>query len=31
MTNEEKRFYDFDFQASTTDYSPAALRSAGVK
>ncbi|PRA72991.1 outer membrane lipoprotein-sorting protein [Pseudomonas sp. MYb187] len=31
MANEEKRFYDFDFQASTTDYSPAALRSAGVK
>jgi len=31
MTNQEKRFYDFDFQASKADYSTAALRNAGVR
>ncbi|MCY1417222.1 hypothetical protein D9M71_327510 [compost metagenome] len=31
LTNEEKRFYDFNFQASNADYSPAALRNMGVR
>ena len=31
MTNQEKRFYDFGFQASKADYSTAALRNAGVR
>jgi hypothetical protein len=31
MKNEEKSAYSFGFQASGADYTPAALRSAGVR
>ena len=31
MNNEEKRGYEFDFKASSADYTPAALRNAGVR
>ncbi|MCY1267385.1 hypothetical protein D3C76_767210 [compost metagenome] len=31
MTNEEKRFYEFDYKASSADYTPAALRNMGVR
>ena len=31
MKNEEKQSYDFNYKAATTDYTPAALRQAGVR
>ncbi|HFI2213384.1 TPA: DUF1329 domain-containing protein, partial [Pseudomonas aeruginosa] len=31
MNNEEKRGYEFGFKASSADYTPAALRNAGVR
>lgn len=31
MKNEEKQSYDFTYKASTSDYTPAALRQAGVR
>ncbi len=31
MKNEEKQAYDFDFKASESDYTPAALRQSGVR
>ncbi|MNG13734.1 hypothetical protein D3C85_1787060 [compost metagenome] len=31
MTNQESRFYDFNFEASSSNFTPAALRSAGVR
>ncbi len=31
MKNEEKQSYDFNYKASTSDYTPAALRQAGVR
>ncbi|MBO3274315.1 DUF1329 domain-containing protein [Pseudomonas schmalbachii] len=31
LTNQEKHFYNFNFQASNADYSPAALRNMGVR
>ncbi|MEG6660232.1 DUF1329 domain-containing protein, partial [Pseudomonas aeruginosa] len=31
MSNEEKRGYEFGFKASSADYTPAALRNAGVR
>ncbi|MDD0841931.1 DUF1329 domain-containing protein [Pseudomonas sp. Gutcm_11s] len=31
MKNEEKKAYDFGYKASTTDFTPAALRQAGVR
>lgn len=30
MKNQEKQSYDFDYKASASDYTPAALRQAGV-
>ena len=31
MKNEEKQSYDFNYKAATSDYTPAALRQAGVR
>jgi len=31
MKNEEKKAYDFNYKASSSDYTPAALRQAGVR
>ncbi len=31
LKNEEKQSYDFNYKASTSDYTPAALRQAGVR
>jgi hypothetical protein len=31
MKNEENHAYDFDYRASAIDYTPAALRQAGVR
>ncbi|WP_103102965.1 DUF1329 domain-containing protein [Pseudomonas sp. LFM046] len=31
MTNQQRRAYDFGYRASASDYSPGALRSAGVR
>ncbi|MCY1403786.1 hypothetical protein D9M71_189800 [compost metagenome] len=31
MKNEEKQSYDFSYTASESDYTPAALRQAGVR
>lgn len=31
LTNEQKTAYDFSYRASTSDYSPGALRSSGVR
>ena len=31
MKNEEKQSYDFNYKASSSDYTPAALRQAGVR
>ncbi|MBD9423983.1 DUF1329 domain-containing protein [Pseudomonas sp. PDM15] len=31
MKNEEKQSYDFNYKAASTDYTPAALRQAGVR
>ncbi|GAA6129686.1 DUF1329 domain-containing protein [Halopseudomonas sabulinigri] len=31
MTNEERKNYDFDFEASSADFTPNALRAAGIR
>jgi len=31
MKNEEKQAYDFNYKAAGSDYTPAALRQAGVR
>ena len=31
MKNEEKQAYDFNYKAASSDYTPAALRQAGVR
>ena len=31
MKNEEKKAYDYGYKATTTDFTPAALRQAGVR
>ena len=31
MTNEERKNYDFSFEASSADFTPNALRAAGIR